>query len=420
MCDGEKGCLAVVDAVGTSGSKTRRGAFPDNTAESGHERKVLTDLGFDIGTEVITGIVISLDVTALVHVTRTHEVTHLLISALHRHIVLLGDAGTEDLLDVVDIVPAVGGIAVGHGRHILLGEIRDVFAGRCDGAVRHLVHHLGRIVIIGELGAIHELREIGIHGSTHGSVVGDMDIAPVALLGRDDDHAAGCLEAVHRSGSTVLQDGDAFDVGRVDVIDIVHREAVHDIGYTVNGTTDAERGLVQTRFTGLLHGGDTGKFTGQHLGDIGRRRFQEFVALDGRHGRRQGFLPGRTVADYDDILQEQGILLQDDVDGRMTVELPFPGGQAQAGKFDGAARRGTQGIGAVGSCQCAVGGALHQNRHAGKRCARRVGHLSAERVLGPYRQQGGKQKHQAGKQQGQIAATPWFKRSFHGQYSCLY
>ena len=76
-----------------------------------------------------------------------------------------------------------------------------------------------------------------------------MDIAPVAFLGRDDNHAAGCLEAVHRSGSTVLQDGDAFDVGRVDVIDIVHREAVHDIGYTVNGTTDAERGLVQTRFT---------------------------------------------------------------------------------------------------------------------------------------------------------------------------
>ena len=150
------------------------------------------------------------------------------------------DAGSEHFLDVVHIVPAVGGISVCHGCDILAGEERLVLLRRHDGSVRHLVHHLGHVVIVGELGTVHEFGEIGIHGNTHRTVVADVDISLITLLGSDDNDTAGSLQAVHGGGGAVLENGYALNVGRVDIVDIAHREAVHHVGNAIDGAADAQ------------------------------------------------------------------------------------------------------------------------------------------------------------------------------------
>ena len=316
MGDGEPAhFITGARSVRTAGQETGRFPASDHAAQAGLEDQVLRNAGFDVGAYVVTAVVVSVDITLLVQVAGGDEVTGLVVSALHGDIVFLGDAGAEYALDVVHIVPTVRGVAVEHGLHIALGEIRHVFLFRRDGAARQLVHHLGQVVVVGELRSVHEPGEVGVHGGAHRPVVREPGVALVTLAGRDDDHAARRLQAIDRRRSAVLQDRDALDVGRVDVVYVVHGIAVHDIGHAIDRSADAEGRLIQARLTGFLDGGYARKLAAQHLGDIGRRCFQELVALDGRYGRRQGLLLGRTVADDDNILQEQSIFLQDDVDG---------------------------------------------------------------------------------------------------------
>ena len=176
---------------------------------------------------------------------------------------LLGEAGAEYLLHIVYVVPAV--TAFTHSLDVLLGEIGYVIGRSCDFPVGQLVHHLGHIIIIGKLGAVHELREVGVHRGTHGAVVGDAGVSLVTLAGGHDDYAAGGLEAVYRGRCTIFQDGDGLNIGRIYIVDALHGEAVHNVCYAVHGAADAEGGLVKARLTGFLHGGDTGKLTGKHL-----------------------------------------------------------------------------------------------------------------------------------------------------------
>ena len=252
-------------AVRAAGEEAGRTAVSEHTAETGGHGEIFSHLGFHVRTQVETGIVVSFDITLLSQVTGADEVTDLVVAALEREVVLVVDTGAEHLLDVVHIIPAVGGVAVGHGGHILLREVRDILRSGGDGAVGHLVHHLGHVVIVGVLGAVHEFGEVGIHGNAHRAVIGDVHITLVTLLGGDDDHTACGLEAVYGSGGSVLQDRDAFDVGGIDIIDVAHREAVHHVGDSVDRTADTQRSLVQARFAGFLHRGKAGKLAGQHL-----------------------------------------------------------------------------------------------------------------------------------------------------------
>ena len=150
------------------------------------------DAGLDVRAHVVPVVIVPVDVALLAQETAGHEVAGLVVAALHGDVVLVRDAGAEDLLDVVHVVPAVGGVAVEHGLDIRLGEVGFILLFRGDGPARELVHLLRQVVVVGELGAVHEAREIRVHRHAHGTVVGDVRVALVALAGGDDDHAIRC------------------------------------------------------------------------------------------------------------------------------------------------------------------------------------------------------------------------------------
>ena len=377
--NGEPAHLRVA-AVGTAGKEGRRVAVANHAGQAHLIVQVLGQGALNIGTDIIPGITELVDITFLVHDTGAHKEAGFVVTALNRYVVLLGKPRPEHLLHIIHIVPAVR--TGPHGSNVLLGEIRHILLCRGDFPVGKLVHHLRYIIIIRKLGAVHELREVGIHAGTHGTVVGDTGVALVAFLGSDDNHAAGGLEAIDGGRSTVLQYGDALDIGRVNVVDIVHRETVHHVGHAVNGATDAQGCLVQARFTGFLHGGDTGELTGQHLRNVGGRSLQEFIALDGAHGGRQGFLLGRTVTYHHYIFQIKRIFLQGDIQVLLSLVIALLGSQTQAGELQDVPLVHLQGIRSVGGCHGAVGGSFHQHRDACQGLAVRIGHLAADLCLG--------------------------------------
>ena len=265
VCDGEPAHFVSGVTVRAAGKESRRLPAAHYAAQTGVEDQVRSNPGFDVRAHIVTVVIVTVDITFLSEETAGNEVPGLVVAALDGDIVLVRDARAKDLLDIVHVVPAVGGVAVEHGLDIRLGEIRFVFLLGSDGAARELVHLLRQIVVVGELGTVHETREIRVHRHAHGSIVGDVGVALVTLAGGDDDDATGRLEAVHRRGSTILQDRNAFNISRVNVVDVVHGESVHHIRDAVHGTADAERGLVQARFAGLLDGGNAGQLTGKHL-----------------------------------------------------------------------------------------------------------------------------------------------------------
>ena len=146
------------------------------------------------------------------------------------------------------------------------------------------VHIAGNVIILYELLAIHKLREIGIHRNTDGCVVGDFGITFLTSLGCNDNHTAGCSKAVDGSGSTILEHRNAFDVGWVDVIDVVHRESVHNVAYAIDRAADTQACLVEARLTGLLNGRNTREFTGKDLSHIGGWSLEKLVSLDCGNG----------------------------------------------------------------------------------------------------------------------------------------
>ena len=79
---------------------------------------------------------------------------------------LLGETCAENLVDVVHIVPTVSRVIVEHHLNLRFLEIRHIVRLRCNRSACKLVHHLGHVVVVCELRAVHEIREVGIHGST--------------------------------------------------------------------------------------------------------------------------------------------------------------------------------------------------------------------------------------------------------------
>ena len=146
------------------------------------------------------------------------EIAPLLVSALYGYIVFLGDTRAENFSYIVHVVPTVFRVSVFHSFDVFLSEVRDVVCGGGYFPVRKLVHHTRHIVVVGKLGAVHEFREVCVHGETVGTIVADFGIALVAFLRGDYYHASRCLQSVHCSRSSVFEDRYAFNVCRVYVI----------------------------------------------------------------------------------------------------------------------------------------------------------------------------------------------------------
>ena len=64
--------------------------------------------------------------------------------------------------------------------------------------------------------------------------------------------------------------------------------------------------------TGLLDGGDARHLAGEDVGDIGHRRLDQRLVVDGGQGSRDGGLGLRAVRDHDRGVQGLGIVPQHD------------------------------------------------------------------------------------------------------------
>ncbi len=165
-----------------------------------------SDVRVDVGAQIVALVGEIVDVAVLSEVAYGGVVACLFVAAGHSHVVLLGETGSEHLVDVVHVVPAIGRITVCHRGDILGGEVRGVLGAILDGSAGQLVHHVGHIIIVGELRAVHELREIGVHRHTERGVVSDGSLLLRASLGGDDHHTSGTFKTVDCRGGAILKD----------------------------------------------------------------------------------------------------------------------------------------------------------------------------------------------------------------------
>ncbi len=165
-----------------------------------------SDVRVDVGAQVVALVGEVVDVAVLSEIADGGVVAGLFVATGHSHVVLLGETGSEHLVDVVHVIPAIGRITVCHRSDILGGEVRIVLGAVLDGTAGQLIHHVSHIIIVGELRTVHELREIGVHGHTEGGVVSDGGLFLRASLGGDDHDTARTFQTVNGCGGTVFED----------------------------------------------------------------------------------------------------------------------------------------------------------------------------------------------------------------------
>ena len=287
VCHRQPSQLAV-SAVRASRGIARSVPVSQRTRQTQLEMQPGGDVRVNVGSQVVALVGEVVDVTVLPVVAERGVVAGLVASSGHGHVVLLRESGAEHLVDVVHVVPTVGRVTVGHRCDILRSKVRIVLGAVGDGSAGQLVHHVRHIIIVGELRAVHELREIGVHRHTERGVIGDGGLLLRSPLGRDDHHAARAFQSVHSGRRSVLEDRDALDVIRIDVVDVTHRKSVHNVGDSVDRAAQTQGSLILARLSGLLHGGDTRKTAGKNLRDVRGRSLQDLVPLDRRDRSRQG------------------------------------------------------------------------------------------------------------------------------------
>ena len=269
----------------------------------------------------------------------------------------------------IDVVLDDGGVLVEDGFHpvgALPEGIGIVVDGGVAGVELALVHHDG---ILG--GVEHGGLAPGIL-HTIGKVVGDDGLPFGTGLGGHEDHAVGRAGAVDGGGSGVLEDVDALDVVRVDVVDAAGRHPVHDVerGRVVDGadTADDDRGA-GARGAGVLGDLDTGGHALEHV-------VHPVLGLDlqvvgghrGDGGRNHGFLLD-AIADDDRLFQHLGVLREDDFHNAVGRGHGGLGHIADAGDFQDGAGSHAEGESSVHARHGTVAGSLLDDKSADNRLA---------------------------------------------------
>ena len=139
-------------------------------------------------------------------------------SALQCNIVLHVRTCTEHLIYIVHVIPTICWVIVRHFLNMLAGEDRRILRTVSNNTVGQLIHHVSHIVIVGKLGAVHELGEIGIHRNTILTIVAHFRLTLVTFLCGNDNHTTARVQTIHRCCRTVLQNRYRLDVVRVNII----------------------------------------------------------------------------------------------------------------------------------------------------------------------------------------------------------
>ena len=328
----------------------------------------------DLGGQALVVVLVALGHTVLVHVVEGDEVGAAVVAALGADGMALGDTGA---------VQDVGPPGVGHAVPLAAGD--HVVAGsEAAGSEAH--------VPVDELFRVQDLGITAEGGAGVLEVVEDPAVLGLGTaLGGDEDDTVTCLRTVDGGGSGVLQDLHGFDHGRIQVLDVVHFQTVHDherseTGAAVGGdTADADVGLF-ARGAGVgvdLHAGGLALQGG---GGVGGGTVHQFLRTDRRHRTGEVTLALDAVADDHGLLKELGIFQEDDVDDVPVTDRNHLGGIADAGDFDARAGRNAQAVRTVRAGDGADGRVADQH-HGGSddRNARAVNNRSPDcPVLGGY------------------------------------
>ena len=289
--------------------------------------KPLLDLRVDVGTDAEAIEVRANDRSFLIHVGAGDVVLDPLVTALGTQLMLVLERGAEHFVLPVGTDAEqrrIGIVCIG----VRFAEFHEVVV-----ELRPLaqVEHVDPDILLA-------------HG--HHSVIGDLRLAGLAVLGGDQDDAIGALGAVDGRRGCILEDFHADDIGRVeggegrnrgdlavaqaaetvvpagtaaslddDTVDDVQRLGTRiDRGLTADA--DGGRG---SRSTGGLHGGDTGSAALEGLVEVGDDGSLQVLLLHGDGGAGEVALLHGTVTHDDDFVEEFGILFQQDVDSGLVT-----------------------------------------------------------------------------------------------------
>ena len=129
-------------------------------------------------------------------------------------------------------------------------------------------------MIVDELLGITELRHSRIVRKGGRTVIRDFSIAFSTALRSHEDYTVCTADTVDGGRRSILKHCDGSDVVRVKVVDLSLHTVYDDErgGIIESGkTSDEKRRTIGTRSTGALNRGHTGKSSGKHSRDIGRR-----------------------------------------------------------------------------------------------------------------------------------------------------
>ena len=349
------------------------------------ELEPVLELGIQVGAEAQTVEVGTDDGTFLVHIGTGHIVLDLLGTAGGAHLVLVLEGGAEHLVLPVGTLAQDGGIGV-------------------KGIGGNFAQFYHIVIILSEFAEVHHIDAAGLAGHGEHTVIGELGIAGLTVLGGDEHNTVSTLGTVNGGGRSILEDFHAHDIGRVDggqrgdggnatvtqgitqtevstgIAAALNDDAVDDVqrfsvGVHRGLTTNADRGA-GTRSTGGLHGGNTRGAALQGLVQVGNDGALDvfFLHRDGSAGKVTPF--HCTVTHDDNLVEEFGILFQDHVDDSLSAHNDFLSCITDGREHERSAGLHRDLVVSIQVCDDTVVGALLHYRYSDSR-SHIVGHVTA-------------------------------------------
>ena len=279
------------------------------------------------------------------------SLNHLLSSGIHHRQCIAQLGGRIQLtIEADELLTCINGVD-------LITQILDhIFVGLCVGGnsghtvvivVSVIEHGVGSLIVLGRVGdgliilhaaAVHTPFGIEVHNS----------IAGLTSAGGDQDNTGSTTGTVQGSGSSILQNGNGFDIARGDVgkAGRIGSAINNDKGSRIcihgSNTTDIHGTATCTGSAGSASHLETGDVTYEGIGHIGSLTLLKFLGLDHRSRARKGLLGGGTEGNHDGFIQKLRILNQNNLDVLLTGDRNVLGHITQAAHLENTIGRNIQ------------------------------------------------------------------------------
>ena len=287
---GEHGVHGVDAVLGIAG-------IAHHADDGGFQRQPLAGLELHAGIHAVLLVFVTLHGTFFIEISHGEESVHLFRTALERYVVVLRIAHMGGKVPPVEIAVAEVGVP----------------AGEAD-----LVGILHRGIVVVELAAGHHLL-VTIVEDVHTCLGRNVhtDVAALAALGGDDDDTVCTLRTVDGSGSGILEDTHAGDVGRIEEVGAVadddsvnHPQRSGGSG-ECGGTADSN-GRGGTRLAASLCHVHTADLAVEHGADVAGGHIGKVGGFQHLHGTGEAFLLLYAVTHHHGLFKGVGAFLEGD------------------------------------------------------------------------------------------------------------